>query len=136
MHHAQQHQQPHAWANEMEQFTGKGKGRAAPPPAQMQQEFQQPTYQPQGYQPYSTLGGGMEYGGAAPYILQNPYRPPMQESARVVPLQEGEQTDLDAAFDKAMKEEEERLAAEQKGKGGEAQETKPENGSGMGDFEA
>lgn len=134
MHHAPQQPGSHAWANEMEQYTGKGKGKAVQN-VPVQPEYQ-PAYQPQAYQPYSAYGGGMgmEYAGAAPFMLQNSYRQPVQESARVVPLQEGEQTDLDAAFDKAMKEEEERVAAEKKVK--EPQTGPQENGSGMGDFEA
>jgi hypothetical protein len=85
--------------------------------------------------PYQGIGMGMGVGaaGTTMYAAAQPH----QHEAKVVPM-EAHHVDLDKAFEDALKQEEERLQEEKAKEAAEVDKGKevPENGSGMGDFEA
>ncbi len=126
------------WTGDYHQFSTtpnqfKGKGRE-------EDIYRQQSFPAQDLSSGYQFGGGLDY--ASPYAsgigmgggmsgYQQPFQAHLPPQAQIVPLQM-EDKDLDAAFERALKEEEERLKEE---KVVEDVKEGKENGSGMGDFE-
>ncbi|KAL1412059.1 Peroxisomal membrane signal receptor PTS1 [Vanrija albida] len=93
-----QAQMSNGWANDF--HTGKGKGRAAPPPMQQQQAYEpQQSYAPM----YGGMGGGMGMGMYAGGLQQPMYGQQMQQGPVAGPAaQIHHGPEMDAAFEAAL----------------------------------